>query len=461
MDPKPSPLLSHVYNHLQTHLERQSPRLITACLAYILTTASRDYVVGVCRSVGLGGNVFGVGKGGKKPMQTSDMFDEDEEGQDEEGALFEEMEGEEGEVFPSFFGSELADALGTARKSLVLLRAANPDHPLLCGSGQPRREVEWLWSEEDVEAAWVGLTPTRKEEKGANSEGSGLETLDIGERNVYKPELATQFGVFDLEPGATPSIFPPPSSPANNTFVPISASLSGPVQSFISQFPSSLPALTPTLTHLNELTFAPLVSHASELSRALLGLFLPLSQHPSPSNQTSHSNLDFSEHLILLRSYILLTSHAFKSRLAAALFSDSGEYDVHSDEVDIRARARQVKFNQDKGDNSPAEEDKQWAVGLAPALTDRESWPPGGADLSFLLRTVIVDSLDEGRLDGDDRSEDGEGGERWSLGGSRRNVVLEEAEWRLGFAIRDLPVGAGRDRWLNPTCEWSPSLAAI
>jgi hypothetical protein len=389
------------------------------------------------------------------------MFDEDEEGQDEEGALFEEMEGEEGEVFPSFFGSELADALGTARKSLVLLRAANPDHPLLCGSGQPRREVEWLWSEEDVEAAWVGLTPTRKEEKGANSEGSGLETLDIGERNVYKPELATQFGVFDLEPGATPSIFPPPSSPANNTFVPISASLSGPVQSFISQFPSSLPALTPTLTHLNELTFAPLVSHASELSRALLGLFLPLSQHPSPSNQTSHSNLDFSEHLILLRSYILLTSHAFKSRLAAALFSDSGEYDVHSDEVDIRARARQVKFNQDKGDNSPAEEDKQWAVGLAPALTDRESWPPGGADLSFLLRTVIVDSLDEGRLDGDDRSEDGEGGERWSLGGSRRNVVLEEAEWRLGFAIRDLPVGAGRDRWLNPTCEWSPSLAAI
>ena len=66
-----------------------------------------------------------------------------------------------------------------------------------------------------------------------------------------------------------------------------------------------------------------------------------------------------------------------------------------------------------------------------------------GADLSFLLRTVIVDSLDEGRLVG---------------GGNGRNVVLEEAEWRLGFAIRDLPVGVGRDRWLNPTCEWSPSI---
>ena len=409
----------------------------------------------MCRSVGLDGNTFGVGKGGKKPMQTSDMFDEDEQGQDEEGALFEEMEGEEGEVFPSFFGSELADALGTARKSLVLLRAANPDHPLLGGSGsesvQPRREVEWLWSEEDVEAAWAGLTPTRKEEKGA---ANGRETLDIGEPNVYKPELAAQFGVFDLEPGATPFL-------ANNSFVPISTSLSSPVQSFISQFPSSLPALTPTLTHLNELTFAPLVSHASELSRALLGLFLPLSQHPSSSNQTSHSNLDFSEHLVLLRSYILLTSHAFKSRLAAALFSDSGEYDIRSDEVDIRARARQVKFNRDKGDDSPAEEDRQWAVGLAPALTDRESWPPGGADLSFLLRTVIVDSLDAGSLERDDGGEDGDVNEKGGLSGSGRNVVLEEAEWRLGFAIRDLPIGAGRDRWLNPTCERSPLLTAI
>ncbi|KIM78944.1 hypothetical protein PILCRDRAFT_10863, partial [Piloderma croceum F 1598] len=110
-----------------------------------------------------------------------------------------------------------------------------------------------------------------------------------------------------------------------------------------------------------------------------------------------------------------------------------------------------VKFNHDKSDNSPVEENRQWAVGLAPALTDRESWPPGGADLSFLLRTVIVDSLDEGRLEGDDRGEDGDVDEKGNLGGSGRNVVLEEAEWRLGFAIRDLPVGAGRDRWLNPT----------
>jgi hypothetical protein len=392
---------------------------------------------------------LGVGKGGKRPVQTSDLFDEDE-GQDEEDGLFEEMEGQEGEEFPSFFGSELADALGTARKSLVLLRAANPDHPLLCGSGSGstrlQKEVEWLWSEEDVEAAWVGRMPTRKDEGNANTQVNEQEVLDVGELKAYKPELAAQFGVFDLEPGVTSSIFHVPSYPGNN--VPISTSLSSPVQSFISRFPSSLPSITPTLTHLNELTFAPLVSHASELSKALLGLFLPIShsQHSSPSS----SNLNFSEHLILLRSYILLTSHAFKSRLAAALFSDSGEYDVHSDEVDIRARARQLKFNRDQ-DKSPANEDRLWAVGLAPALTDRECWPPGGADLSFLLRTVIVDSLDEGRLDQSDGEESENENE---MRGGSGSVVLGEAEWRLGFAIRDLPVGAGRDRWLNPTCEW-------
>jgi hypothetical protein len=160
--------------------------------------------------------------------------------------------------------------------------------------------------------------------------------------------------------------------------------------------------------------------------------------------------LNFSEHLVLLRSYILLTSPAFKYRLAAALFSDSGDCYVHSDEVDIRARARQVKSH--NSSSNAAERDRQWAVGLASALTDRESWPPGGADLSFLLRTVIVDSLDEGRSDdGFDADNEGSGYEMMRV--DVRGAVVEEAEWRLGFAIRDLPVGAGRDRWLNPACK--------
>lgn len=374
-----------------------------------------------------------------KSVQNSDLFDDEDEG-DREDRLFEEMSGQgQEEEFPTFFGPELAEALGTARKSLVLLRTAMPDHPLLSGSAVEQRKVVWLWSEVDVEAAWAGTAPPMAKEDSSEGSNSTKKLVDPSVA-VYQPELAAQFGLYDLEPGVLSSVFYPSSAGVS-----IAITLSNPVHSFISRFPSKLHALTPTLAHLNELTFAPLISRASELSKALLGLFLSPSRSPSTSphqilKSKSKSNLNFSEHLFLLRSYILLTSHAFKSRLAAALFSDSGECGTQADGVDVRAR--QLKHN-----NGPVEVDNQWAVGLAPALTDRESWPPGGADLSFLLRTVIVDSLDEGRFRGFDAIE-GEGEECCVKG-----AVLDEAEWRLGFAIRDLPVGAGRDRWLNPSCK--------
>lgn len=76
-----------------------------------------------------------------------------------------------------------------------------------------------------------------------------------------------------------------------------------------------------------------------------------------------------------------------------------------------------------------------WAVGLASALLEREIWPPVGADLSFFLRTVIVDSLEDTQR-----------------GHNLPKQVVNDASWRLGFAIRDLPIGPGRDRWLNPLC---------
>jgi hypothetical protein len=77
-------------------------------------------------------------------------------------------------------------------------------------------------------------------------------------------------------------------------------------------------------------------------------------------------------------------------------------------------------------------------MGLSPNLLERETWPPVGADLSFFLRTVIVDSLDKPK-----ETEDGK---------VEREQVVDEAGWRLGFAIRDLPTGAGRDKWLDPLC---------
>jgi len=54
------------------------------------------------------------------------------------------------------------------------------------------------------------------------------------------------------------------------------------------------------------------------------------------------------------------------------------------------------------------------------------------------LRTVIVDSLEKGN-----ETEEEIAGQK---------AIIEEAGWRLGFAIRDLPTGPGRDKWLNPLC---------
>ena len=83
---------------------------------------------------------------------------------------------------------------------------------------------------------------------------------------------------------------------------------------------------------------------------------------------------------------------------------------------------------------------------MSPALTIGDKWPPLGSDLNFLLRTVIVDALEDGRTIGVEDSEVDDVAQA-------QRVILEEGEWRLGFAIRDMPVGTGREKWLSPLCE--------
>jgi len=82
-------------------------------------------------------------------------------------------------------------------------------------------------------------------------------------------------------------------------------------------------------------------------------------------------------------------------------------------------------------------------------LSERGVWPPGGAELGFALRRVIVDSLDEIRVE-DTNVSSPSSPESPGRGVPCREVV-KEAEWRLGFAIRDLPVNEGREEWLNPS----------
>ena len=403
LESSPVPLLSRIYEHLNLHFERQSPSLTCAIISFILTSTSQECIHEVALSVGFGGQP--TEKAIKPSAKRNEYeFDMDDEGEDEED-IFDLLDQTE-TSFPTFFPNAILHALPAAQKSLVLFRIAQPDHPMLI-SPPKIAFIRWLWTTEEITAAWNGsaLPPNPSNIVSSPPSPPSLP-------NPYMPELA-DFIVFDFEPGTSGL----DSSPEikDNSYTALSI--------FIDNFPASLPPITPTLAELTSLTFKNLLEHASTLSTSLLDLFI-----------NSPGVLNFRSHLILLRSYLLMASPSFKSRLLSALFSDAGEY-----EIDITAHSMSIRSLRKKlGKTGKEAKSQPWAMGLSPNLLERETWPPVGADLSFFLRTVIVDSLDKPK-----ETEDGK---------IEREQVVEEAGWRLGFAIRDLPTGAGRDKWLDPLC---------
>ncbi|KAG6889226.1 hypothetical protein C0992_005970 [Termitomyces sp. T32_za158] len=421
-DPSPVALLSSIYIHLQRHVERQSPRTIIAIFAFMLTHVSHDYLQQISQSVGYGRDpVKKASRGTGDYLKKNYLEDEDEDETHQED-IFDILERVE-EIFPEFFPRKLLDILPAAQKSLILLERARPDHPMLQRTLK-QGSIHWFWTESLIETAYNGHYPHYPGGMSDNVDDSPIVVKDPND------ELA-MFRVFDQEPGVSPAI---------STALAKAQTLTQTLQSFIDVFPASLPSITPTLSHLTSLVLAPLLEHASALSSALLGLFLT----PSSSVQDT---LSFEAHLTLLRSYLLLTFPPFKARLAAALFSDNAAGDA-----DNKVHGLAIQSLRRKASNRKMKEQQQqqlWAVGLASSLLERETWPPVGADLSFFLRTVIVDSIDShwsGNF--------GEYGRCEKV----RSRVLEEAEYRLGFAIKDLPIGSGRDKWLNPLLLITPDI---
>ena len=374
-------------------------------LAYIFTVTCGDYFQSLSRSIGYHGEL--TASRFKKAFISSG-FDLGEEGDQEDGGS---VSNDDVEEFPNFISSEVTDVLIRARKSLKFLSTAQPDHPVLQHPAS-RRRVSWFWTNEEVTAAWYSKNPINLSD-GVESEPDSVVNSDTSPDN----SVLGQFKIFSLEPGTH---LAPSARGADST-----------LQSFLANFPSHLPALTPTLSHLSDLVLFPLLAHGTAISGALISLLL------SPE-----SHLHIHSHLTLLRSYFLLTLPAFTMRLQAALFSDSDDWNFEGSTM--RAMAKSTPQN--KKSAVPGGSHAQWAVGLGLGLAERDSWPPGGSDLSYYLRTVIVDSLEslvkltDGQFD-----HPSEG----------RRQIFVEAEYRLGFAIRDLPAGSGRERWLNPSCEYS------
>ncbi|KAF7309776.1 Spindle pole body component [Mycena indigotica] len=411
-DRDPANLLSLVHEQVKAHLDRQSPNTVTAILAYILTTVSRDYFQQLSRSVGFGGYTSELHQP-TRPEQYG--MDDEKDDMEEENPVELNRTGED-ESFPSFFPPELVELIPAAQKSLVLLRAAEPDHPLLQVSDKEVKQVEWLWQWSAINALWSGENVMEE----PHFQHELIRSMQPQPTPGDLAALMNQFKIFDLEP-------------SQGSFPPIP---NLPLPDFIQNFPDNLPPITPTFSHLTSLILEPLAKHSSILAHALLALFIsPLSHLRFDVVPERRRLLQFKSHLQLLGSYLLLAAPSFKSRLSAALFSDLEGFDAgEAVPSSLRAlRAKTTRFTaqrRDAGEES-VRGGQPWAVGLSFALLERGEWPPVGADLSFFLRTVIVDSFEEHQ-------------------GGSRDIFWVEAEKRLGFAIRDLPTEQGHDQWLNP-----------
>ncbi|KAI0655958.1 Spc98 family-domain-containing protein [Cubamyces menziesii] len=444
----PNALLSSIYQHLSDHLERASPRIVIGTLAYILTTTSRNYFQSICASVGYNtpGSIARVLQA--RARQRPQGSERPNGGILEEEDLTTRLENEDDDArngFPDFITPAVVEVLSRATKSLGLLRAADPDNPLLTSS-RMHRDIEWVWSTEQVDNMADGvdsgelpLVPVRRQP---------LARQVIGSIPPTDSDVLHAFKIFDLTPGELRTHAQ--SAITSNILSNNSATQS--FVSFIDAFPLTLPPSTPTLAHLTQHILHPLVAHATSLSGALVARFL------SP---TTHLNVH--AHLVLLRGYLLLTAHSFKSRLHDALFSDAEELSTPvigsrtyaAREARENARRERARTRTESGRSKSSARAAtssgntkgpgRRAVGLSPALTVGDRWPPGGSDLNYHLRTVIVDSLEDGRFDS--ASADDQEIDESALANEK---IHEEGEWRLGFAIRDLPVGTGKEKWLNP-----------
>lgn len=317
--------------------------------------------------------------------------------------------------YPSFVSRPLQHSLVSAQKSLMILQDASPNHPLLLKPAH-NSPIQWYWTEDDVQIAWSGvpIQPTIPKSPTHTTQ----EQRDADEGAIkYKPELSG-LSVYDLEPGSQIT----------------NPSLLEPVITFMDNFPERLPMVVPTISDLTNLVFGPLAKQASVLSQAVLDIFLtPLaSLSPSPT-----VDLHIHSHLTVLRSYQLLASHSFKSKLSAALFSDSEHW---TSDGQRSAWSLAMRGNK-RGTPGLVSDDKVWPVGLSTSLLEKDSWPPGGTDLGFLLRTVVVDAMEMMWP----RTTDPKAATSSAYG---------ESEWRIGFAIRDLPSGKGQNKWLNPCCGY-------
>ncbi|KLO17438.1 hypothetical protein SCHPADRAFT_846666 [Schizopora paradoxa] len=452
----PSDLLSHIYRHLSDAQKLCGTRssLAFGLLAYIITITSKPYLAHIAEEVGLEHGVMSSAQ--TKTTRTFQPHnDELAPGEEEEsnGSNCDDdaLDAHEQSSFPGFISSVIGEAIIRAKRSIHILHVAETslwEDPRSTQESIKRRRLQWRWSEAELlqsdeeDACPLHLS---NDYLAVHSEVEVSEVVPPNTRS-YPTEIAKAFAAFDLEPGSHLVSATTAKQTEGQR-----------VEAFLSRFPQSLPSITPTLPILAERILNPIVLQANALSRASLRIFFG----DDPRNGGGGELLHFRSHVILLRSYLLTMGSSFRERLQNAIFSDKSP----GEELDERSRAglakearRQTRHPDVKQDSYPSPT-WPWVVGLARGLMvnsqgEHQDWPPGGSDLSFFLRNVIMNSLEQvknaefSHLSTNDVSKLHEESSSYS----DDNGFWDDVEARMGFAIRDLPTGSGttKDKWMDP-----------
>lgn len=355
-------ILSHLFHFIsQTSHRTDSTQTI---LLEILSRVSRPFLdfagewLGIQRETGV---PLVKGSVGKSFVKAEERLWIDEHGMEIRTPDFVLDE----ERVPSFIQDEDMQILFEAGRSLRLLREHQPEHPLARGdivTAAAPPVLEWEFSWQKIEAIGVRARQYEEDLTAAIEKYSTSGGTPSPPRIQPPPEEKEELNLFGKPPSemeahllaSLNTLTTPPLTSTSTLTALITTHLSPPP-------PTSSNLTLSTLTPLP--LPLPLTPHLS-----LAPLLTPLSTSLSTATLTLLLSSALPTHLSLHRSFSLLGSGVFASRLAHALFDPS---------LSSAERHRGVV--------------REGVMGLR--LGSRgSSWPPGGSELRLVLAGVLSES---------------------------------------------------------------------
>ncbi|ORX36749.1 Spc98 family-domain-containing protein [Kockovaella imperatae] len=323
---------------------------------------------------------------------------------------------------PGFISEETAEEIFNAGKSLRLLREASPDHPLSHASYS--LPVKWKWAESS--SSHPSIRDRQREladdvEHWRQSKRQGFSARQKERKPM--PRFLSPSSPVAIGPTAENELLEdlsgPPGShlPHGTLWAPAPMDT---LEAFLRRFngQSLLPFDTPTLPiYVQSVILTPLLTHAKLLSASLVSVYL--------------EDLSLLDHLDVLWAFFLGGDIGFTDRANAALFGKdhAGAGEALGLGRRARTRARMGLTPARKGQAEPLIEEADWGIGLGLGLSERNQWPPGGAELAYALRTTLFEETRR-----------------------KESPVWQSIEDRVSFTLKDLPEekDGERAKWMNP-----------